>query len=204
MASVQRQPRAPGPEPEARGKTDWRFLIRWSVSAVRLWPQPPHGPAARPSAVRDFHKTPSAPPHGRAWPSRPRRDAPHRAPGAVRGSEVCVGRKDLLSWRNNAAVRKRFHAKGPDPIRGARPPNIENNPMHSSPRLSNQRLARGPRVSALPLDSRVQPHWQQRSRAVIARRDAMLSSTARRVRRGQGDDRRSSAEVPPSSRTCLN
>ena len=139
MASVQRRPRARGSEPEARGKTDWGWPDRSVLLAVRLLLRPPLGPAARPSAVPDFHKTPSARPHGRAWPSRPRCGVPHRGPGAVLGSRVSVGRKDLLSWRDNATVRKRF------PKRTRQ--NIENNPMHSSPRLLNQRLARAPFAS---------------------------------------------------------
>ena len=125
---------------------------------LRPWVRQPRGPVARPSAVHDFHKTPSARPHGRAWLSRPRPAVQHRAPGAVQGSRVCVGRKDLLSWGGNAAVRKRFRRGSKRPHRGKRkcatiqalsgtaPPTLlpkcQNNPMHSSRCLSDQDLMR--------------------------------------------------------------
>lgn len=78
--------------------------------------RPPRGPSARLSTVPDSHKTPSARPHGHAWPSPPRPGGKHRVPGAVRESGVCVGRKYLLSWRGNAQVRKKFPCDAPNGV----------------------------------------------------------------------------------------
>jgi hypothetical protein len=55
---------------------------------------------------------------------------PHRAPGAVRGSGVCVERKGLQSCQMNAAARQKFRMV---PLKGIGPcmKICENNPMHS-------------------------------------------------------------------------